>query len=139
MSDANTFSLTPVGFIQSSIKHRRDAPKQGHEGAPQAWLEIIPAVAKGLQGITIGQEIVLITWLHQSRRNVLKLHPRGDKNLPLTGVFATRSPDRPNPLGLHRVTVLEIVRNRLRVAPLEAIDATPVVDIKPVLSANADS
>jgi tRNA-Thr(GGU) m(6)t(6)A37 methyltransferase TsaA len=100
---------------------------------------VLPAVAKGLQGIAVGQEIILITWLHQARRNVLKLHPRGDKNLPLTGVFATRSPDRPNPLGLHRVTVLEVAGNRLRVAPLEAIDATPVVDIKPVLSATADS
>jgi len=139
MSEANTFSLKPVGFIQSSIKYRRDAPKQGYEGAPHAWVEIIPAVAKGLHRITVGQEIILITWLHQARRNVLKLHPRGDKNLPLTGVFATRSPDRPNPLGLHRVTVLQIVGNRLRVAPLEAIDATPVVDIKPVLSVTADS
>jgi tRNA-Thr(GGU) m(6)t(6)A37 methyltransferase TsaA len=139
MSHAITISLKPVGFIQSSIKHRRDAPKQGYEGAPHAWVEIIPAVGKGLRGITVGQQIILVTWLHQARRNVLKLHPRGDKNLPLTGVFATRSPDRPNPLGLHRVTVLEIVRNRLRVAPLEAIDATPVVDIKPVLSATADA
>ena len=139
MSNATTFSLTPVGFIQSSLKRRHVAPKQGHEGAPHAWLEVLPAVAKGLQGITVGQQIVLVTWLHQARRNILKLHPRGDKNLPLTGVFATRSPDRPNPLGLHRVTVLEIVGNRLRVAPLEAIDATPVVDIKPVLSATADS
>jgi tRNA-Thr(GGU) m(6)t(6)A37 methyltransferase TsaA len=134
-----TFSLTPVGFIQSSLKRRAEAPKQGHEGAPHAWLEIIPAVAKGLQGITVGQEIVVVTWLHQARRNVLKLHPRGDKKLPLTGVFATRSPDRPNPLGLHRVNVLEIVGNRLRVGPLEAIDATPVVDIKPVLSGHTDS
>jgi tRNA-Thr(GGU) m(6)t(6)A37 methyltransferase TsaA len=139
MSDATTFSLTPVGFIQSSLKRPQDAPKQGHEGAPHAWVETIPAVAKGLRGITVGQQIILVTWLHQARRNVLKLHPRGDKNLPLTGVFAARSPDRPNPLGLHRVTVLEIAGNRLRVAPLEAIDATPVVDIKPVLSATADS
>ena len=139
MSHAITISLKPVGFIQSSIKYRRDAPKQGYEGAPHAFVEIIPAFAKGLHRITVGQEIILITWLHQARRNVLKLHPRGDKNLPLTGVFATRSPDRPNPLGLHRVTVLEIVGNRLRVAPLEAVDATPVVDIKPVLSATADA
>jgi tRNA-Thr(GGU) m(6)t(6)A37 methyltransferase TsaA len=139
MSDANTFSLTPVGFIKSSLKRRQEAPKQGSEGAPHAWLEVLPAVAKGLQGIAVGQEIILITWLHQARRNVLKLHPRGDKKLPLAGVFATRSPDRPNPLGLHRVTVLEVAGNSLRVAPLEAIDATPVVDIKPVLSATADS
>jgi tRNA-Thr(GGU) m(6)t(6)A37 methyltransferase TsaA len=139
MPQAITFSLTPVGFVQASLKRRSDAPKQGYEGAPHAWLEIIPAVAKGLQGITVGQELIIVTWLHQARRNVLKLHPRGDKKLPLTGVFATRSPDRPNPLGLHRVNVLEIVGNRLRVGPLEAIDATPVVDIKPVLSGHADS
>jgi tRNA-Thr(GGU) m(6)t(6)A37 methyltransferase TsaA len=134
MSDATTFSLMPVGFIQSTLKRRQQAPKQGSEGAPDAWLQVVPALTKGLQGITVGQEIILVTWLHQARRNVLRLHPRGDEKLPLTGVFATRSPDRPNPLGLHRVTVLEIAGNRLRVAPLEAIDATPVVDIKPVLS-----
>jgi tRNA-Thr(GGU) m(6)t(6)A37 methyltransferase TsaA len=139
MPQAIIFSLTPVGFVRSSLKRRSDAPKQGYEGAPHAWLEIIPAVAKGLQGITVGQELIVVTWLHQARRNILKLHPRGDKKLPLTGVFATRSPDRPNPLGLHRVSVLEIVGNRLRVGPLEAIDATPVVDIKPVLSEPADS
>jgi tRNA-Thr(GGU) m(6)t(6)A37 methyltransferase TsaA len=134
MPDATVFSLTPIGFVQSSLKSRRAAPKQGSEGAPEAWLEIVPEAVRGLEGIFSGQEIVLITWLHQARRDVMRVHPRSDKNLPLAGVFATRSPDRPNPLGLHRVTVLEIVRNRLRVKPLEAIDGTPVVDIKPVLS-----
>ena len=138
MPDTTVFSLTPIGSIQSSLKSRRQAPKQGSEGAPDAWLEIVPAVVRGLEGISSGQEIVLITWLHQARRDVLRVHPRSDKNLPLAGVFATRSPDRPNPLGLHRVTVLEIVGNRLRVRPLEAIDGTPVVDIKPVLT-KADS
>jgi len=138
MSHAITISLKPVGFIQSSIKYRREAPKQGYEGAPHAWVEIIPAVAKGLHRITVGQEIILSRGFIRLDATFLKLHPRGDKNLPLTGVFATRSPDRPNPLGLHRVTALEIVGNRLRVAPLETIDATPVVDIKPVLSATAD-
>jgi tRNA-Thr(GGU) m(6)t(6)A37 methyltransferase TsaA len=134
MPDVTAISLAPIGFIQSSLKSRHEAPKQGSEGAPDAWLEIVPDVGKGLEGISAGQEIVLITWLHQARRDVLKVHPRSDKNLPLAGVFATRSPDRPNPLGLHRVTVLEIVGTRLRVKPLEAIDGTPVVDIKPVLS-----
>jgi len=134
MPDATPFSLTPIAFIHSSLKSRRDAPKQGSEGGPGAWLEIVPEVAKGLEGILAGQEIILITWLHQARRNVLRVHPRSDKNLPLAGVFATRSPDRPNPLGLHRVTVVEIVGKRLRVKPLEAIDGTPVIDIKPVLS-----
>jgi tRNA-Thr(GGU) m(6)t(6)A37 methyltransferase TsaA len=138
MPDTTVFSLTPIGSIQSSLKSRRQAPKQGSEGAPDAWLEIVPALVRGLEGISAGQEIVLITWLHQARRDVLRVHPRSDKNLPLAGVFATRSPDRPNPLGLHRVTVLEIVGNRLRVRPLEAIDGTPVVDIKPVLT-RADS
>jgi tRNA-Thr(GGU) m(6)t(6)A37 methyltransferase TsaA len=99
---------------------------------------MVPAVVRGLEGIVVGQDIILITWFHQARRNVLRLHPRGDKNLPLTGVFKTRSPDRPNPIGLHRVRVLEIAGDRLRVGPLEAIDGTPVVDIKPVLSNEAD-
>jgi tRNA-Thr(GGU) m(6)t(6)A37 methyltransferase TsaA len=139
MHEAMDYSMKPVGFVRSTLKRRREAPRQGSEGAPESWLEMAPSVAKGLQGIVVGQDIFLITWLHQARRNVLKVHPRSDKNLPLTGVFATRSPDRPNPLGLHRVTVLEIATNRLRVGPLEAIDGTPVVDIKPVLSRQADS
>jgi tRNA-Thr(GGU) m(6)t(6)A37 methyltransferase TsaA len=139
MSEATSYFLTAVGFVQSSLKTRREAPKQGNEGAPDAWVEIIPSVERGLQGIEAGQDLILITWLHESRRDILKLHPRGDKNLPVTGVFATRSPDRPNPLGLHRVKVLEVVGNRLRVGPLEAIDGTPIVDIKPVLSEGADS
>jgi tRNA-Thr(GGU) m(6)t(6)A37 methyltransferase TsaA len=134
MPDATVFSLAPIGFIQSSLKSRHEAPKQGSEGAPDAWLEIVPEVVSGLEGIFSGQEVILITWLHQARRDVLRVHPRSDRKLSLAGVFATRSPDRPNPLGLHRVTVLEIVGNRLRVKPLEAIDGTPVVDIKPVLS-----
>jgi tRNA-Thr(GGU) m(6)t(6)A37 methyltransferase TsaA len=139
MLDPIAYPLTPVGFIKSSLKRRRDAPKQGNEGAPDAWLEMVAAVVRGLRGITVGQDIILITWFHQARRNVLRVHPRSDKNLPLTGVFATRSPDRPNPLGLHRVRVLEVTGKRLRVGPLEAIDGTPVVDIKPVLSVEADS
>jgi len=96
-------------------------------------------VAEGLEGIAPGHEIILITWFHKAHRDILKLHPRWDRNMPLTGVFATRSPDRPNPLGLHRVTVLEIAGNRLRVGPMEAIDGTPVIDIKPVLQQSADS
>jgi tRNA-Thr(GGU) m(6)t(6)A37 methyltransferase TsaA len=127
-------SLQPIGWIRSSLKDRREAPKQGSEGAPDAWLELDPAFAVGLEGITGGQEIVLVTWFHQAQRDVLKLHPRGDPSLPLTGVFATRSPDRPNPLGLHRVKVLEVRGPILKVGPLEAIDGTPVVDVKPVLA-----
>ncbi len=103
------------------------------EGAPDAWIEIIPALAEALEGVSVGDELIVITWFHQSEREVLKVHPRGDVRNPLTGVFATRSPDRPNPLGLHRVTVLEIGGNRVKVGPIEAIDGTPVVDLKPVL------
>ena len=135
----NEYSLQPIGFIRSTLKNRKEAPKQGSEGAPDAWLEVNPAVAAGLEGLAVGAEIILITWFHQSQRDVLKVHPRSDQNIPLTGVFATRSPDRPNPLGLHRVTVLEIAGNRLKVGPLEAIDGTPVVDIKPVLRQTTDA
>ena len=133
------YVLHPIGVIRSPLKDRMEAPSQGNEGAPEAWLDVNAAVAEGLDGIVVGDAIIVITWFHQSQRDVLKLHPRWDKNNPLTGVFATRSPDRPNPLGLHRVTVLEIDGNRLRIGPIEAIDGTPVVDIKPVMPAVADS
>lgn len=132
------YSLYPVGFVHSSLKLLEDAPRQGNEGAPDAWLELNPAVAEGLDGMAAGDKIIIITWFHHSQRDTLKLHPRGDETIPLTGVFSTRSPDRPNPLGLHQVTVLEITGNRLKVGPLEAIDGTPVVDIKPVLPQSAD-
>lgn len=138
MKDSRKYLLRPVGYIRSSLKVRKNAPRQGYEGAPDAWVEVAPAFAKCLEGTAAGQEVIVITWLHQARRNVMKVHPRSDKNIPLTGVFATRSPDRPNPLGLHRVEVLEMNGNRLRVGPLEAIDGTPVVDIKPVLSKRCD-
>jgi tRNA-Thr(GGU) m(6)t(6)A37 methyltransferase TsaA len=124
--------LRPIGLIRSSIKQRSEAPKQGSEGAPDAWLEVSPLVAKGLHGLAVGDDIIVVTWLHLARRDVLKVHPRSDRTRPLTGVFATRSPDRPNPLGLHPVTVREVEKNRLRIGPIEAIDGTPVVDIKPV-------
>ena len=126
--------LRPVGVISSVLKARREAPKQGSEGAPDAWLEVYPWAAAGLQGLVVGDDIIVITWLHRARRDVLQVHPRSDARNPLTGVFATRSPDRPNPLGLHRVVVHAIDGNRLRIGPIEAIDGTPVVDIKPVLT-----
>src|SRR5262249_41903803 len=128
------YSLYPIGFLHSPLKDHGEAPDQGDEGAPDAWLEVNEMVADRLEGIAVGNEMTLITWLHQSHRDILKLHPRWDKHLPLTGVFATRSPDRPNPLGLHRVTILAITGRRVKVGPIEAIDGTPVVDIKPVLS-----
>ena len=131
-----TYVVKPIGFVRSSLKRPEDAPKQGEEGAPDAWVEVAADVAGGLEGIAAGQDIVLITWLHQARRDVLKVHPRGDASVPLAGVFATRSPARPNPLGLHRVRVLAVAANELRVGPLEAVDGTPVVDIKPVLSSD---
>ena len=139
MAKTVTCLLNPIGVVRSPLKNRGDAPKLGNEGAPDAWLDLTPIVSEGLHGITVGQEIIVITWFHEGRRDVLKVHPRWDKNLPLTGVFNTRSPDRPNPLGLHRVKVLEIVGSQLKVGPLEAIDGTPVVDLKPVLSLPADS
>lgn len=134
-----SYTLNPIGVVRSELTSREAAPHQGYLGAPDAWLEMDSSVVDGLEGIAVGNEIVLITWFHKARRDVLKLHPRRDKNIPLTGVFDTRSPNRPNPLGLHRVTVLEIAGNRLKVGPLEAIDGTPIVDIKPVLSQSSDS
>ena len=126
--------LRPIGVIRSTIETRAQAPRQGSEGAPDAWLEVRATVARGLHGIAVGDDIIVITWLHQGRREVLEVHPRDDTSRPLAGVFATRSQDRPNPLGLHRVTVRQIEGSRLRIGPIEAIDGTPVVDIKPVLT-----
>ena len=126
-------SLRTIGRIQSSLKARKNAPRQGSEGAPDAWLEIRGFAAPALDGLKVGDEIIVLTWLHEARRATLKVHPRGDKGNPLTGVFATRSPDRPNPIGLHPVTIREITKKSLLVGPIEAIDSTPVIDIKPVL------
>jgi tRNA-Thr(GGU) m(6)t(6)A37 methyltransferase TsaA len=131
---ASDARLSPIGVIRSELKSRSEAPRQGSEGAPDAWLEVQPWAADGLDGLAVGDEIVVITWFHEARRDVLQVHPRGDRNQPRTGVFATRSPDRPNVLGLHPVIVRSIDGNRLRIGPIEAIDGTPVVDIKPSLS-----
>jgi tRNA-Thr(GGU) m(6)t(6)A37 methyltransferase TsaA len=129
-----SYIIEPIGVIRSELTNREAAPLQGYEGAPEAWLELTAPVAQGLVGIMAGDELIVLTWLHRARRDVLQVHPRGRLEAPLTGVFATRSPDRPNPVGLHRVSVLEVDRHRLRVAPIEAIDGTPIVDIKPVLA-----
>ncbi len=133
------YSLHPIGHIRSTLRALRDAPRQGSEGAPDAWLEVDSDFARGLIGIAPGDEIIIITWLHRADREVLEVHPRGDPEIPLAGAFATRSPHRPNPLGLHRVSVREINGTRLRIGPIEAIDGTPVVDVKPVLVDCADA
>jgi tRNA-Thr(GGU) m(6)t(6)A37 methyltransferase TsaA len=128
---ANT--LRPIGVIASELVSLAEAPMQGSEGAPDAWLEVDASFADALLGIEVGDELIVITWFHRADRGVLQTRPRSDPRNPMTGVFATRSPDRPNPLGLHPVTVRAIDGTRLRVGPIEAIDGTPVVDIKPVL------
>lgn len=133
------FELAPIGYVRSSLQERADAPRQGNEGAPDAWIEVRPELAAGLSLLSVGDDVIVITWFHRARRDVLEVHPRGDATMPLTGVFATRSPDRPNPLGLHRVTIRAIEGTRLRVGPLEAIDGTPVVDLKPVLARTDDA
>ena len=130
--------LEPIGIIRSPLTQRRDAPKQGSEGAPDAWLEVEPAFAEALHGLSAGDDVIVVTWLHLARRDVLKVHPRSDPNRPLAGVFATRSPDRPNPLGFHRVTIRRIEGSRLLIGPIEAINGTPVVDIKPTLTGTED-
>jgi tRNA-Thr(GGU) m(6)t(6)A37 methyltransferase TsaA len=131
--------LAPIGRVRSALTDRSAAPRQGNEGAPDARVEIDGAFREALAGVEVGDELVLITWLDRAQRDVLQVHPRGDRGNPLTGVFATRSPDRPNPLGLHRVTVRALEGTTLTVGPLEAIDGTPVVDLKPVLRDTADS
>jgi len=122
-----------IGRVESPLKDRASAPKQGDEGAPEAWLAFEAAVADALFGIAAGDEILLLTWLDRAARDVLRVHPRGDLSRGEQGVFNTRSPDRPNPIGLHRVTVLAVEGVRLRVSGLEALDGTPIVDVKPVL------
>lgn len=134
MDIPKSFEAFPIGYVRSTLKERTGAPRQAWDGAPDARLEIDPAFVDGLSGIEPGQDIWILTWLHESQRSVLKVHPRGDLANPLTGVFATRSPDRPNPIGLHRAMVLSIDGlGCIQVQALEAIDGTPILDIKPVL------
>ncbi len=128
------YTINPIGIIRSPLTNLADAPMQGDEGGYEAWLEFTPQVAPALAGIHIGDQLIVLTWLHLAQRDVLQVHPRDRLDAPLTGVFATRSPDRPNPIGLHSVTVLQIDGRRLKVAPLEAVDGTPIADIKPVLT-----
>jgi len=130
--------LRPIGVIRSRLKQRSQAPMQGFEGAPDAWIELTSFAARSLDGLRAGDDVIVLTWLNRARRDVLMVYPRSDRSRTLTGVFATRSPDRPNPIGLHRVSIRRIVKNRLRVGPIETLDGTPVLDIKPVLSDHCD-
>lgn len=126
--------LTAIGKIESSLADPASAPKQGSEGAPDSWVVIEPQMASALDGLAVGDEVFVLTWLHRSDREVLRVHPRDDPTNPERGVFSTRSADRPNPIGLHRVEILAIDGLRLQVRNLEAVDGTPVVDIKPVIA-----
>ena len=133
MRESGRIELSPVGRVESSLADRADAPRQGEEGAPDAWLVLDPALEAGLEGVRPGDRVVVLTWLDRADRAVLRVHPRDEPGRPLQGVFSTRSADRPNPIGLHEVEVLAVEGTRVHVRPLEAIDGTPVLDLKPVL------
>jgi tRNA-Thr(GGU) m(6)t(6)A37 methyltransferase TsaA len=126
--------LVPIGEVESPLTDRSTAPKQGDEGAPDVWLVFAPDVLEGLQGIKPGARVIVLTWLHLARRDVLRVHPRDDLARPLEGVFNTRSSDRPNPIGLHEVEVVAVDGRRVRVRNLEAVNGTPILDVKPVLN-----
>jgi tRNA-Thr(GGU) m(6)t(6)A37 methyltransferase TsaA len=133
------YTLHPIGRVVSPLREPAAAPKQAHEGAPGAWLEFDPAVAEGLRDLRAGEEVLLLTWLDRADRATLDVHPRDDPAQPRRGVFSTRSADRPNPIGVHRVRVVEIGgATRMRVDALEAVDGTPILDLKPVLDAARD-
>lgn len=134
MDVSTVYGVSPIGIVDSPLIDRAVAPKQGDEGSPDAWLDIDSDHALGLAGFAVGDDLLVLTWLHLARRDVLSVHPRGNRDSPQRGVFTTRSPDRPNPIGLHRVQIVAIDGSRLRVRGLEAIDGTPIVDLKPVRS-----
>jgi tRNA-Thr(GGU) m(6)t(6)A37 methyltransferase TsaA len=130
--------VVPIGHVESPLVDLDDAPKQGDEGAPEAWLRFRPEVLPGLRDLAVGDDLLLLTWLDRADRDVLVVHPRGDTSRPATGVFSTRSPDRPNPMGLHSVRVLAVEGERVRVSGCEAVDGTPILDIKPTLGPLGD-
>ncbi|MDR8410365.1 tRNA (N6-threonylcarbamoyladenosine(37)-N6)-methyltransferase TrmO [Nonomuraea sp. 3-1Str] len=134
----DTYMVEPIGWVESPLTDRDQAPKQGDEGSPEAWLVFEERVREGLGDLRPGDEVIVLTWLDRARRDVLSVHPRGDAGRPRQGVFSTRSPDRPNPVGLHRVGVLAVEGTRLRVRDLEALDGTPVLDVKPVLDRDTE-
>ena len=131
-----TYEVRSIGVVESTLTNLESAPRQADEGAPEAWLAFNPEVVEGLQSLRVGEEIIVITWLDRARRDVLTVHPRGEPSRAVEGVFSTRSPHRPNPIGLHHVAIAEIKGARIRVRSLEALDGTPIIDIKPVLSPN---
>jgi tRNA-Thr(GGU) m(6)t(6)A37 methyltransferase TsaA len=128
-----SYDVVAIGHVESPLTDKATAPKQGREGSPEAWLVFEPAILEGLDGVEAGDEVILLTWLDRADRSVLRVHPRDDVDNPMRGVFGTRSADRPNPIGLHPVHVVEIDGNRVRVRDLEALDGTPILDVKPVI------
>jgi tRNA-Thr(GGU) m(6)t(6)A37 methyltransferase TsaA len=133
MENMASYQVVPVGWVESSLTDRAQAPRQGDEGAPSAWLVFAPEVADAIRDLAAGTEVIVLTWLDRADRDVLVTRPRDDPARPPTGVFSTRSPDRPNPIGLHRVQIVATEGLRILVRPLEALDKTPVIDVKPVL------
>jgi len=131
----SSFDVRPIGWVESPLRDRETAPKQGDEGAPPAWVVFDDRVSEAIRDLTVGSDILLLTWLDRAARDVLVVHPRGDASAALREVFSTRSPDRPNPIGLHRVHIVTIEGTRFQVRDLEALDGTPVLDVKPVLEA----
>ena len=131
---AGPLELEPVGEVLSSLTDRESAPKQGQEGSPRAWLALEESVREAARDLYVGEQVIVLTWLDRARRDVQSVHPRSDPDIPMHGVFSTRSPDRPNPIGLHRVTIVAIDDLRIEVRDLEALDGTPILDVKPVLS-----
>jgi tRNA-Thr(GGU) m(6)t(6)A37 methyltransferase TsaA len=134
LADSSTYELRAIGWVESPLTDLDSSPRQGDEGAPDAWLRFEPEVIDALRGVEPGDELLLLTWLDRADRDVLVVHPRGDTSRPPAGVFTTRSPHRPNPIGLHRVGIESIDGKRVRVRNLEALDGTPIVDVKAVLS-----
>jgi tRNA-Thr(GGU) m(6)t(6)A37 methyltransferase TsaA len=128
-----SYEIVPIGKVESPLTDKATAPKQGHEGSPEATLVFEDRILEALDGLAVGDEVILLTWLDRADRDVLKVHPRSDPANPIQGVFNTRSPDRPNPIGLHQITIAAIDGSRMRVRDLEALDGTPIVDVKPLL------
>jgi len=140
MDDLQPYVLQPIGVVRSVLRATADAPNQAFEGAPDAVLEIDPAFEDALHRVQVGDELIVLTWLHLADRDVRQTHPTGDPNIPMTGVFRTRSPDRPNPIGVHRVTVTALEPpTSLRVGALEAIDGTPIIDLKIAMRESPDA